>query len=675
MARLTGIKRQWDGSMPYSRNANWMVWAVLGVIGAPCPLEAAEPNLKIRSDFAGGNVVVVRNEGSTVHLTPDMRGGKPWFYWHFEATASEAGNARFVFAGSPMIGVNGAAVSNDGGKTWQWQTSRSVAYADPKLPRAEQSESFQYRFKKGETARFAVAIPYLPADLDAFLATLAGNPHFKKSYLTKTRSGTPVELLEIGRSGEGRKSMLVTARHHACESIASYALEGLVREAASESTAGRAFREKYHLLVVPMVDKDGVAAGDQGKNRSPHDHNRDYGDAPIFPEIAAIQELAKAYDIRYTLDLHCPALRGDVHEVFHFLGLGLPRVKNNVDEFIGRIREERPPVLNAPLSFLADSSKPGAINRAISSHYFATSEENVFAATLEIPYAVPSHELDADSARAYGAALLRAWTATTFVPHESVVRSREESSAELLAVRTEFGRSYRGKPDAMLKMIDELPKTPPYRVEARVLRAAVLLHQKQFSAADQECDQALADGGATMVQTVTARMTRLRIAAADPKTNGELVSRRLNEILAIRYLANDQQSLALASAGEYFAAKGDHEGALKLAERQLPVVADYEHGKLLLRMASLLEASGNSEGAARYVQQAVNVLQEQLRPKPPRSGFGAAMTVDLFDALGRLRSATLDEKRAAAKQVLEHDVVPVATKERIRQALGELEKP
>jgi tetratricopeptide (TPR) repeat protein len=660
--------------MPFSQFISSIspVIACLIVVSAS---RADDMKIDVRADFPGGNVLVVRNEGSTVYLAPDLRGGKPWFYWHFEATASEPGNGKFVFQGSPMIGVNGAAVSNDGGKTWRWQGAGLVTFADPKLPRAEQSESFQYLFKKGERARFAVAIPYLPADLDAFLATLAGNPRFKKSYLTKTRSGTPVELLEIGRSGERCQAMLVTARHHACESTASYALEGLVREALSDSSAGRAFREKYHLFVVPMVDKDGVAAGDQGKNRSPHDHNRDYGDAPIYPETSAIQELARAYDIRHTLDLHCPALRGDVHEVFHFLGLGLPRVKNNVDEFIGRIREERPAVLNAPLNFLSDSRKPGAINRAISSHYFATSERNVFAATLEIPYAVPSGMLDADSARAYGAALLRAWTATTFVPHESTARSRDESYAELLAVRTEFGRSYRGKPDATLKMIDELPKAPPYRVEARLLRAAILLHQKQFSAAEQECDEALADGGATMVQTVTARMTKLRNAAADPKANGELVSGRLDEFLAIPHLDDDQQSQALASAGEYFAAKNDHDAAIELAVRQLRVVAKHEHGKLLLRIASLLESTGNTDGAARYVRQAVDVLKEQLQPKPPRSGSGGAMTVDLFDALARLRSATLEEKRSAAKQVLEHDVVPGASKDRVRRALAELEKP
>lgn len=94
--------------------------------------------------------------------------------------------------------------------------------------------------------------------------------------LTKTRKGASSPLLVIA-GGKDAKNILLTARHHACEAIASYALEGFLEEALSDTPMGRAFREKYALHVVPFVDLDGVEAGDQGKGRKPHDHNRDYG--------------------------------------------------------------------------------------------------------------------------------------------------------------------------------------------------------------------------------------------------------------------------------------------------------------------------------------------------------------------------------------------------------------
>ena len=63
---------------------------------------------------------------------------------------------------------------------------------------------------------------------------------------------------------------------------------------------------------VPFMDKDGVEEGDQGKNRPPHDHNRDYG-AFVHPETKAMTEWARDHagnNIAIYLDLHCPWIRG-----------------------------------------------------------------------------------------------------------------------------------------------------------------------------------------------------------------------------------------------------------------------------------------------------------------------------------------------------------------------------
>lgn len=56
-----------------------------------CSADAAEMAVSIRADFPGGNVSVLQNAGATVQVAPDLRGGQPWFYWHFEATATQPG--------------------------------------------------------------------------------------------------------------------------------------------------------------------------------------------------------------------------------------------------------------------------------------------------------------------------------------------------------------------------------------------------------------------------------------------------------------------------------------------------------------------------------------------------------------------------------------------------------
>ncbi len=69
--------------------------------------------------------------------------------------------------------------------------------------------------------------------------------------------------------------------------MASWSLEGLMDEVLADTTDGRWLREHVEFLVVPFMDKDGVEDGDQGKNRRPHDHNRDYLGESIYPEVAA----------------------------------------------------------------------------------------------------------------------------------------------------------------------------------------------------------------------------------------------------------------------------------------------------------------------------------------------------------------------------------------------------
>lgn len=65
--------------------------------------------------------------------------------------------------------------------------------------------------------------------------------------------------------------------------------------------------ENTRILVVPFMDYDGVVDGDQGKNRAPHDHNRDYINEPVFPETAELISYVEKYGCNYGIDFHSPA--------------------------------------------------------------------------------------------------------------------------------------------------------------------------------------------------------------------------------------------------------------------------------------------------------------------------------------------------------------------------------
>jgi hypothetical protein len=68
-----------------------------------------------------------------------------------------------------------------------------------------------------------------------------------------------------------------------------------VREQVWPEIPGRWLRDRVEFLIVPFVDKDGVEEGDQGKNRHPHDHNRDYATPCLYPEVQALRERAAGW--------------------------------------------------------------------------------------------------------------------------------------------------------------------------------------------------------------------------------------------------------------------------------------------------------------------------------------------------------------------------------------------
>ncbi|TWT74781.1 M14 family zinc carboxypeptidase [Allorhodopirellula solitaria] len=361
----------------------------------------------IQADYPGGNINVESNDGKTVDLSPRLDGGRNWFYWNFEAIAERAGEVAFVFpekvAGfeNGAVGFQGPAISTDQGVSWRWMGNNTALV---------RGRSFTYTFSDpGERVRFAVTLPYTESNWQAFLQDHQANRHLQTRVLTQSRQGRDVELVQIGRAGPGKIAMLVTARHHATETIASFVLEGMLAAAMSDDPVGVEFRQRFVLYAVPFVDKDGVERGDQGKGRTPHDHNRDYGEKSIYPEVQAIMELGEEQQIGASLDLHCPTLVMDDHQLMYFVGPSDVPTNNAaiVDRFAKAIKEELPD--GAPFGPLVWLKPIDDEKRTMNSGYFASRPGCLTASTLEIPFAPSKASMDQPSLDAYGWAVLRAW--------------------------------------------------------------------------------------------------------------------------------------------------------------------------------------------------------------------------------------------------------------------------
>ncbi|MDO5566343.1 MAG: M14 family zinc carboxypeptidase, partial [Planctomycetia bacterium] len=388
------------------------VWTLLCLCGLglaevvqPTNIVAAEQNtsLTIDCDFPGGNIIVDSVEGNTVRLHRDIRDTQgDWFYWAFRVRGAQGRTLQFLFTQSPSVGARGPAVSRDGGLTWHWLGQPGFS-----------ADRFEFTFRADDRdVRFAFAMVYTQANLERFLAAHQKQFAVNKTVLCKSRKGRNVELLKFGNpNNTNRLGVVITCRHHACEMMASYTVEGVLEEVFSGSPEGNWLRDNVDFFCVPFVDKDGVEDGDQGKNRKPHDHNRDYFEK-IHPEVAAIvKQVTKWGENKRVMycDFHCPWKRDGINEVLYYPGPKEPYMAGQLKKLALFLEKRQADgVIPYRESFNLPFGKSWNIGtgseRLVSLRQWAASRANgIFGATIEVPYANASgKEVNAETSRQLG---------------------------------------------------------------------------------------------------------------------------------------------------------------------------------------------------------------------------------------------------------------------------------
>lgn len=240
--------------------------------------------MRITKDHIGGNIEVRAIEGNHVYVAAELRDtNDDWFYWNFCVEGAQNETLTFDFGFKAWLGYFGPAVSHD---TMNWQWGGTVS---------QDRKSFAYTFGPEETkVYFCHDLYYSPARFTLF----AQAKGLSVKTLCLSEKGHPIPMADIGR--EGDNILFLSSRHHCCESTGTYVLEGILDELTQNPIKG------LRVVAVPFVDLDGVVDGDQGKNRIPHDHNRDYTEAPIYESVAAIQRIALGNNVLYAFDLHSP---------------------------------------------------------------------------------------------------------------------------------------------------------------------------------------------------------------------------------------------------------------------------------------------------------------------------------------------------------------------------------
>ena len=152
--------------------------------------------------------------------------------------------------------------------------------------------------------------PFTPKDTERLIASAEkANRRAEPFELARTREGRPARGLRIATK-EGLRGVWIQARQHAWESGASWVARGLAEWVTSEDVDAQWLRDHAEVVIVPIMDVDNVATGNGGKEANPRDHNRDWDDQPVYPEVSAAQRKltgwAKEGRLDVFVDLHNP---------------------------------------------------------------------------------------------------------------------------------------------------------------------------------------------------------------------------------------------------------------------------------------------------------------------------------------------------------------------------------
>ena len=103
-----------------------------------------------------------------------------------------------------------------------------------------------------------------------------------------------------------KKAVLITGRIHPGESHASYILEGFISFLLSDDPSAVALRSSFIFYIIPMLNPDGVVAGNFRTSFSGKDLNRQFNrlNKHVFPEITSLHDFALHLKANYRSKLH-----------------------------------------------------------------------------------------------------------------------------------------------------------------------------------------------------------------------------------------------------------------------------------------------------------------------------------------------------------------------------------
>jgi len=256
----------------------------------------------IDTNFDGGEVdECIFTSPDSVELTfrpedPSVIDAFTWFA--FRVTTVEPGDITITLRFPAAYARYWPKISKDG-RDWQRTAEDDVKLLDG-------GKHLQLRAHVGESGLWISAQELLTLEFyENWFTELASNEEIETAVIGSSVQGRPIHLVQTADKPE---AILFLGRQHPAEVPGALAMREFMDVVLGDSELARRFRDRFTILIVPLINPDGVVNGNSRHNAASTDLNRDWGPF-VQPETRSVAKFLAELDeqqvrLRLMLDFH-----------------------------------------------------------------------------------------------------------------------------------------------------------------------------------------------------------------------------------------------------------------------------------------------------------------------------------------------------------------------------------
>jgi len=279
-------------------------------------LQAQISSGDVTAEFESGfisDLQIVGSDSIAFESRRDIPGIDEFGWFYFAVANSNGRTATFFLINrcpSWQDSLHNPVYSND---NLHWQPINEVWHQG-----GPNSDTLGFRLQlQSDTVWIAQNFPFTMTRMYTFLDTLESSPMVTRQTIGTSVHGRPIDMLTLTDNSypeENKRTVWLISRQHPTETPSSYLLQGLLRRVLDSSIFSEAFLRDIVLMIVPIINVDGVVEGFARRNANGVDLNRNWHSTPgeiddEEPEIRGVHlaiddYLSSGGTIDFFMDLH-----------------------------------------------------------------------------------------------------------------------------------------------------------------------------------------------------------------------------------------------------------------------------------------------------------------------------------------------------------------------------------